>query len=86
MHLVCAENAHGIYMPFRHQPTCSAYCNCALQAALADANITPSNNPVSTSDFEAALTSKFGAAPLLYCQRGGSNDFINEVNGSSVIP
>ena len=55
-----------------------------LQAALAAKNISPSSTPVSTSDFLDALTSDFGAAPLLYCQQGGGQDYINEVSDEYV--
>lgn len=55
-----------------------------LQAALAAKNISPSSTPVSTSDFLDALTSDFGAAPLLYCQQGGGQDYINEVSDKDV--
>ena len=51
-----------------------------LQGALKDANIVPSSNKVATSDFLQALTSKFGFAPLLFCDEDRSgNRYIDSV-------
>ena len=52
---------------------------CAVQAALSAAGIEPSEDPVSTSDFEDALRASFGVTPYLYCEHGGGRDYINEV-------
>ena len=53
---------------------------CVVQGALKDANIIPSSNEVSTSDFLQALTSKFGSAPILFCDEDRSgNRYIDSV-------
>ena len=52
---------------------------CVVQAALSAAGIEPSEDPVSTSDFEDALRASFGVTPYLYCEHGGGRDYINEV-------
>ena len=51
-----------------------------MQGALKDANIVPSGNEVSTSDFLQALTSKFGSEPILFCDEDRSgNRYIDSV-------
>ena len=59
-----------------------AICACA-QGALRAADIVPSNNEVSTSDFLAALTQKFGYEPILFCDEDRSgNKYIDSVRST----
>ncbi len=53
----------------------------AMQAALKQANIVPSAQPVSTADVTQALTDAFGFAPILHCHNDHSsgNSYIDEV-------
>ena len=56
-----------------------AICAC-VQGALRAADIVPSKDEVSTSDFLAALTQKFGYEPILFCDEDRSgNKYIDSV-------
>ncbi|KAK9916322.1 hypothetical protein WJX75_001236 [Coccomyxa subellipsoidea] len=75
----CHGSCSGLSQQEYFQGVLNLHSQYNISAALAAKNILPSSTPVSTSDFLDALTSDFGAAPLLYCQQGGGQDFINEI-------
>lgn len=51
-----------------------------VQGALRAADIVPSKDEVSTSDFLVALTKKFGYEPILFCDEDRSrNKYIDSV-------
>ena len=57
-----------------------------LQGALRAADIVPSKDEVSTSDFLAALTKKFGYEPILFCDEDRSgNKYIDSVRSMAAL-
>ena len=57
-----------------------------LQGALKAADIVPSKDVVSTSDFMAALTKKFGYEPILFCDEDRSgNKYIDSVRCTAAL-
>ena len=55
-----------------------------MQGALRAADIVPSKDEVSTSDFLAALTQKFGYEPILFCDEDRSgNKYIDSVRSTA---
>ena len=57
-----------------------------LQGALKAADIVPSKDAVSTSDFMAALTKKFGYEPILFCDEDRSgNKYIDSVRSTAAL-
>ncbi|CAL8467296.1 g6833 [Coccomyxa elongata] len=75
----CHGSCSGLAQQDYFQGVLDLHSKYDISAALSAANIEPSNQPVSTRDFEQALRDSFGVTPYLYCEHSSGQDYINEV-------